>query len=422
MQLSHDQQKAAEAFAMFASSEEKVFVLSGGAGVGKTTLLKHLMQYEDPKNAAKMMGSESSLPSKWILTATTNKAAEVLSDAVGREACTLHSLLGLTIRTDFKTGRQILTKKANSEVIENAFVVVDECSMVDTDLYRMTDEGTYKCKFLYIGDHCQMAPVMEELSPVFKNHPTHQLNEVLRSKGTPDITRLCEQLRRTVETGIFEPIQEVPGVIDFLSTEQAEIEIQTAFVDQNRDDCRILAYTNDTVIALNNYLRKTKGLPEFLTEGEKVVSNSVCYIIGSGKDRLRIEEDLTILKTDHIVQNFPDIQGSDLKVYLVSTNAGDVWVPESNDQLREHLRYYSNQKDWFRYYQLKERVADLRPRDAATVYKAQGSTYHTVFVHLRDIGTCRNPAQAARMLYVACSRPTTRICFLGTLPNRFGGP
>ena len=68
-----------------------------------------------------------------------------------------------------------------------------------------------------------------------------------------------------------------------------------------------------------------------------------------------------------------------------------------------------------------EDIADLRPRNACTVYKAQGSTYREVFVDLTDIGDCRNPSQAARMLYVACTRPTHNIKFIGNLPARFKG-
>lgn len=414
MQLTSDQKAAEAAFIAFALSPSKSeMVISGPAGTGKTTLLRHLTQLRDHHNAAALLGN--TLPKTWYITATTNKAADVLSNATGWDATTIHSTLGLTVFADYKTGKEKIKRRKDSSVIQDAFIVVDECSMVSRDLYRFIDECTIGCKILYVGDHCQMAPVLEDLSPVFQNNTPVVLNEIVRSQHTPAITALANQLRRTVETGVFEPIRPVPGVIEFLDPATAEMKILDDFVLQDREDVRILGYTNRYVQSMNQYLRTQRNLPNRYQPGECLVSNSVAYAV-SGGTRLSIEREVLITETSSTIAAFHGIP-----VYEVGINGLTYRVPEDYFQYRQALSQASKNQDWGRYFALKEQVADLRPRDASTVYKAQGSTYRDVYINLTDIGTCTNADQAARMLYVACSRPTHRIHFIGNLPARFQG-
>ena len=428
LQLNADQQSAVEAFIGFMLSDDKEFVISGMAGVGKTTLLKHLMELKTPQFLCGLMGKRPI--EDWALTATTNKAAEVLSEATGLLATTIHSYLGLSVINDFDTGTQRISRKANSPVIHNTLIIVDEASMVDTPLRRLIHEGTMNCKILYVGDHCQMAPVTEAISPVFADNKTIALNTIIRAANAPPIMELCLKLRETVETGVFFNIKASPGFIDFLSHDEARNQIEQTFLASTHADARILCYTNNKVIQYNNYLRKKRNLPEEFTQGEWVVSNGVCKAMGSRPtNMLRVEEEVEILNTEELADYNFTMGGTELysiRNYAVRTNRGMFRVPFDGNQHRAVMKEVARQAKnnprlWPTFFDLKEDLADLRPRDACTVYKAQGSTYHTVFVDLEDIGDCRNPAQAARMLYVACSRPTHRICFLGQLPNRFRG-
>lgn len=421
MQLTDDQKAAHAAFTAFMVSPDKEMVISGPAGVGKSTLLKHLMQGQDHIKIQQLLGED--VITDWRLTATTNKAAEVLQGSTGEEAKTVHSALGIQVRPDFKTGNTILSRKPNSPILSNALLVVDECSMIDRKLDQLIDESTYRCKILYVGDHCQMAPVMEDLSPVFQRNTPVELKQIVRSQHTPEITALCNQLRNSVETGVFQPIVGVPGIIDYLEPEDAMAEMHRFFVQDPEGlgkTARVLAYRNDQVIGFNNWIRSEKGMPPNLTAGEWVVSNSATCLIGSQSGRLRIEQEVPIIDVGQI-EDFKVSSGVTTPVRRIITGQGEVWLPEDPAHVAALLKHYAKVQDWGPYFKLKEHLADLRPRDAATVYKAQGSTYHTVFVDLKDIGRCTNPNQAARMLYVACSRPTHRICFIGDLPARFRG-
>lgn len=416
MQLTLDQENARAAFAGFMLSDDKEMVISGPAGVGKSTLLKHLVLDRPQDELAAVMNR--GIPMQWAFTATTNKAAEVLQGSMGLESSTVHSKLGIRVFNDMATGKTKLQRGRDATMLYDHVLVVDECSMVDTPLRKMINESTYNCKILYVGDHCQMAPVMEPISPVFADNEPVELKQIVRSQHTPEITHLSNQLRQIVETGEFTKIEEVPGIIDFLSPEQAEIEVTNAFVNNN-PDARILAYTNQKVIRLNDYIRGLNKLPDYFIEGEKVVSCSAARVIGT-KTMLRIEQELTIMEVGGI-EEFRIDRHNALAVRRMVTNVGVVMVPVDPFQHAHLIKHYGKLKDWPAYFALKEEIADLRPRSACTVYKAQGSTYETVFVDLTDIGDCRNPSQAARMLYVACTRPTHQIKFIGNLPARFRG-
>lgn len=423
LQLNEGQLAAAQQFIGFLLSNQKEFVISGQAGVGKTTLLKHLMELQEAEGIAAVLGT--TILSEWSLTATTNKAAEVLQVATGFPATTIHQLLGLIVRNDYENGSSKISRKPNSEVIGNRVIVVDECSMVDTQLRKYIEECTINCKIVYVGDHCQLAPVGEPISPVFRDNNTVELTQIVRSQGAPPITRLCQQLRQTVETGIFMPIKGEPGTIDYLSPEEAQREICATFVDDLHADARILCYTNNKVLRFNQFLRDQRGLPSHFVPGEWVVSNGMCYSTAGKKAavRLRVEEEIEIISVED-VQPFPFFMQNkryELPIYEVTCTKGSFRVAKDVNDWQGLIKEAGKLKQWPTYFELKEQIADLRPRDACTVYKAQGSTYRDVFVDLSDIGTCTNPSQAARMLYVANSRPTNRICFIGQLPKRFLG-
>ena len=96
-------------------------------------------------------------------------------------------------------------------------------------------------------------------------------------------------------------------------------------------------------------------------------------------------------------------------------------VPTDRAHFDALVKYYKRQKNWERYFYLKQNFPDLRPRDAATVHKSQGSTYDSVFVDLGNISTCHQADQAARMLYVAFSRAKHKVYVYGDLAEKYGG-
>lgn len=208
------------------------------------------------------------------MCATTNKAAEVLTVSTGRPTSTVHSFMNLTVKDDYSTGRSFIKKTATWTVHQRKIIFIDECSMIDSDLMAMLMEGTYKCKIIYVGDHSQLAPVMEALSPVYKkNLRMYVLDEPMRNADQPALKDVCQQIRETVASGIFNPIQVVPGVVDWFDDNQMELEVYNHFYDPDNNH-RILAYTNNRVLEFNDHIRGIRNLPDTFTKGEHLINNS----------------------------------------------------------------------------------------------------------------------------------------------------
>ena len=97
--------------------ESKVLVITGGPGVGKTTLVNSILRILLAKQV------------RVALCAPTGRAAKRLSESTGLEAKTIHRLL----ETDPKTG---IFRRDEGNPLSCDLLVIDEASMVDVPLMR----------------------------------------------------------------------------------------------------------------------------------------------------------------------------------------------------------------------------------------------------------------------------------------------
>lgn len=422
--LNAGQQAAADGFFQFLLSDQKELIISGPGGVGKTFLMGRLIDEILPRyhEACALMGIKPEY-NEVVMTATTNKAAEVLSASTGRPAQTVHSLFNLKVTDNYKTGTSDLTKTRSWYVHMNKIIFIDESSMIDQPLLNLIREGNIKCKIVFVGDHCQLAPIKEPISPIYKaGLPFYELTEPMRNSEQPALMELCNQLRQTVETGVFTPIKTVPGIIDHLDADQMIAEVESHFSGEHNS--RILAYTNQRVMDYNDHVRELRELTTPYTIGEVLINNSAVQM----KDgMMSVEEEVEIVAlSDTLVDVEVDhdihlsVRYADLKNKFGEIYSG-IMLPEDKSHYNALVKYFQKQKNWNRYFFLKNSFPDLRPRDAATVHKAQGSTYETAFVDLGNLSTCHNPNLAARLLYVAFTRASTRIVLYGDLADKYGG-
>lgn len=418
--LNKGQQAAFLDVISFINGPDKCMDVSGGAGTGKTFFIQQvtdsILQHRKP---------ECTLTSVAV-TATTNKAAAVIAeDMPHREVGTIYSFMNLRLQENYSTGEsKVIPVNGKWHIHSNTLIIIDEDSMTNTALFDWLMKGTDNtCKILFVGDRNQLAPVKEELSPIFlQGYKTSFLTEPVRNAGQPALMALCEQAKQTVLTGEFTPIEEVPGVIDFVdgSTLQGILEREFATEDPGK---RVLSYTNKRVVQYNSFIREVRGYSEPFEVGEILSNNSSAELPG----KIRIYTDQTVIVdavkkrylSSDIVPGY-DIDMIDLHLGDMKGGPGyDVTCFADPNDRSETLKYYSNRKNWGKYFKLKAQYPDLRSVAASTTHKAQGSTYDTVIVDLADIGSCTNRGQTARMQYVALSRPRTRIYIRGQLPPRY---
>ncbi len=131
--------------------------LTGGAGVGKTTLTRNIIAaYEhDAKKVARL--------------ASTGMAATLL------EGQTLHSFLDLGICSDIadleSQGKHTLKKKIKKLINAMELIIIDEISMVSAPLFDMIRlrllQAEYKGALMVVGDFLQLPPVVRGADEVF---------------------------------------------------------------------------------------------------------------------------------------------------------------------------------------------------------------------------------------------------------------
>jgi exodeoxyribonuclease V alpha subunit len=127
--------------AIKASVSEKIQIITGGPGTGKSTITKAIIQITEK------------LSKKIILAAPTGRAAKRMSEITYRSASTIHSLL----KFDFKSG----TFKFNSDhPLDTDLIIVDEASMIDTKLfYHLLKAIPSHARLILIGDINQLPSV-----------------------------------------------------------------------------------------------------------------------------------------------------------------------------------------------------------------------------------------------------------------------
>ena len=407
--LSEDQAKAKSAFVDFLlDPHERVFVLKGYSGTGKSTLTGHLIETVPNIFKTARLLDPSFKGYDIDLTATTNKAAENLAFISGMTVSTIHSYLGLMIRKDFKTEETFLSRKKNSPDLYRKLLFIDEASFIDRDLLKFIFQIMKDSKIVFMGDPAQLTPVKSGSTPVFEaKWPGAELTQVMRQAEGNPIMDLSTKFRHTVHSGEFFSFIPDGHHIRHVSREEFNNLVAQEFgrPDWKFRDSKLLGWTNKCVINYNHAIREhVGGTPEFQV-GDYAICNSFVSTLGKS------------LKTDQMVCisqiSEPVIECDVLGRYYTLDGSISLFMPNTLEDRNARIKRAKAEEDIRLLEAIDRSWVDLRAAYACTINKSQGSTFDKVFIDLDDISRCNSGDMIARMLYVGVSRARHHVVFTG---------
>ena len=174
-------------------NKNNILIITGGPGTGKTTIIKTIIDIYEKRGK------------KVVLSAPTGRAAKKMTEATGKEASTLHRLLGIGKLDD----EGIFNKKSTyqGEPIDADIIVIDELSMVDMFLMNYVLSCIYKgTKLILVGDANQLPSV----------GPGNILKDFIES-GTIKTVQLDKIFRQAAKSKIILNAHKVNNGEPFLS-------------------------------------------------------------------------------------------------------------------------------------------------------------------------------------------------------------
>jgi exodeoxyribonuclease V alpha subunit len=360
-------------------AREKVLVITGGPGVGKTTIVRAILHvFQSARLTVR-------------LAAPTGRAAKRLSESTRQPAVTLHRLL------DYDPHLHAFSRNPASP-LEAQAVVVDEASMVDIELARsllgaLPDAG----RLVLVGDVDQLPSVGPGafLHDVIESHvlPTVRLNRIFRQSEASSIVKSAHAILNGEEPVSDAGEAERPEffVIPKRDAADAAETIRKLVVERipqrfgldPRRDIQVLTPMHRGpagTVALNQLLQRSlnpskvgiEHKQEMLTLGDKVMQ----------------------IKNDYEKEAFNGDLG---RVVALDAAAGELAV----DFEGRVVRYVGRELD------------ALRLAYATSIHKSQGSEYPAVIIPL---STSHFPMLSRNLLYTAVTR-AKRLCVLVADPR-----
>lgn len=412
------------------TDDNRFHTLRGCAGSGKSTLIANILK-------------EISVHKTIGVTAPTHKACKVLENMILENGMrdrvdvrTIHSALGLKMLHQGE--REVLVKDTRSNERVYDILLIDECSMLDDDLISYVLESLSKV-VVFIGDDCQISPVNSpegEISKVFTEvSKQSKLTEVVRCAFDNPIINLATQLRlaqkdlyptlpdiaQNLDNGngihVLEPNEFVDKLFDCINSEDFNNDV---------DHVRCIAYTNDCVNKINNYIRIKKygsDVDEYVV-GETLVSQeskgdmfTQIYKNAEELEIVQIDHDVCFEHTDEGIPCFL------LKLKKLSDSEFcDVKVVKKDgvNKLNHLLQTYADRAkadkntaglNWNKFWEIKKDFGTFKHIYCMTAHKSQGSTFRNTFVYLPDFLQYGVTVELLQLLYTATTRSSLNTYF-----------
>lgn len=416
---------------------DRIFVLRGYAGTGKTSLMGALVK---TMNEMKM---------NTVLMAPTGRAAKVLSNMAGKPAMTIHKSIYRQQKFNLSfEGFNLMDNRNN-----HTLFICDEASMISTinesyhfgtgnlldDLIEYVYAGN-QCRLLLIGDSAQLPPVGQKRSPALEigklqeyglEVMSAELTEVARQQLDSGILANATMLRNMLNQGMTDSLPKImhknfPDVKRIDGYEFLE-ELSNSYSHNGLDDTIIITRSNVRANKFNQAVRNQILYREDeLCAGERllVVKNNYYWgkefenfpFIANGDTvtvrRVRSEIEMYGFRFAEVEIELPDYDVETEVIVLLDTLMADGPSLSQEDQQRLFeavmMDYpeIRNQRDLIKAVKENKYFNALQVKYAygVTCHKSQGGQWNDVYLDLGYINPDHLGIDFYRWLYTAFTR------------------
>lgn len=431
----------------FDQAGNSVYILSGYAGTGKTTLLGAFVK------------GLNEIKRKTILIAPTGRAAKVLSGRSQKQALTIHKRI---YRKETVAGGGVQLMVAPN-LSKNTLFIVDEASMIGD--YNMNDDGSISGrnllqdlinyvfsgpgnKLIFVGDEGQLPPVGSDFSPALNKEylenyypqlviTSSRLKKVLRQAEDSDIL-LNATLLRSASEGSFPSIKLTgkPDLVNILGNDLQD-ELESSYSNYGSDETIIITRSNKRANQYNQQIRnRILWFEEDLCGGDMLMVVKNNYFWLEDKSEAGFIANGEILKVMRITkrEEMYGFQFAKARVQLVDyPNTGDFEVTLLVDTLtaetpslpRDRMKelFYAIEAEYIfeknkrkRYERIMKdpyfNALQVKFAYAITCHKSQGGQWASVFLDHGYLTEELLDKSFFRWLYTGFTRASERLCLV----------
>ena len=366
----------------------RVMVLTGGPGTGKTTTVNAILSlYEGECDRV-------------ALCAPTGRAAKRLSELTHHTASTIHRLL----EVDYSSGavRFIHNKK---NLLKYDVIILDEMSMVDVKLFQsLLAAARDHCRIIMVGDADQLPSV----------GPGNILGEIL-SAGVVPTVRLTEIFRQAQKSLI---VQNAHRIVQGELPRKGEAKDDFFIMEKNGQACQKLicdlvaerlpkAYGFDPIRDIQVLCPAKKGvtgsveLNRCLQEVLNPPSAKKPQLGGEkGTKILRLGDKVMQIKNDYDITF--ERAGAEAGVGAYNGDLGII------TEVDTEARSVTVMMDDRKYVYSADQLSELEPAYAVTIHKSQGSEFPAIIVPVSDVPP---RLRYRNLLYTGVTR-ARKLCIL----------
>lgn len=364
-------------------------VITGGPGTGKTTIMGILAEYFRETNIT------------CVFAAPTGRAAKRLSESTSTPAATIHRMLGVRPVDDI-TGNTYFVHD-HTDTIKARVIVIDEMSMVDTELFeRLLDATDESTSLILVGDPDQLPSV----------GCGNVLRDLLSCRSVPS-ARLTFAHRQNDDSSIAanayrilngEPL--VADGTDFeiirtINDEEGVAKVKNMVRGMQGEDAVFLTPTKNENVMLGT-VKLNSMLQELFVSEAGGADGMPCIKRGSS---------VSFYEGDRVMQTRNDYSAEWLDPLTGETEQGvfngEMGSVDSVDPIEGTMTVLFDDGKTVKY--TKKMLEDIELAYAVTVHKSQGCEFEHVIILL---GKMNALLYKRNLLYTAVTRGRSRVTII----------